>query len=294
MTHPFIHVTDSQAIYGTAQALPLLVIDSPKCYAVISLQGGQILEFNAKEKPPLLWLSPKVIFELGTAIRGGIPICAPWFGPHRAQQRSNFTYPNHGFARTSMWQQQESRVEGNDDVLITLSLAHSASTLAIYPHEFEMQITFGLSEGLSIEYTMANRGEGPMPCEWALHSYFAIDNIADIRVDGLDGLDYIDSADNNAQQTLSDAVVFKQQVDRYFIAGSDTQSINTAATISIAGENCPSVITWNPGQALAGKMKDIGNDNYHRFVCVERGAIYDKMWLIPSQQSISATMTLRN
>lgn len=294
MTQPFISLSDTKTLYSSEQALPLIVVNSPKCYSVISLYGGQILEFKAKDKPNLLWLSPIAIFESGKAIRGGVPICAPWFGPHRGEEKVGITYPNHGFARTSIWQKKDVVVNQNNDIQISLLLNQSASSEEVFPHQFSMEIQFTLGDELTIEFSIVNNSSTLMNCEWALHSYFTIDNIEKTSVGGLDTYQYVDSANNKLIETLRGPLYFKGEVDRYFIDGSTTQTIKNTPPINISGNNCNSVITWNPGAQLAANMADIGEDLYQQFVCVERGAIFDNLWKIAPSQKQTATMVLSN
>ena len=294
MTNAIISHSDTQTLYGASQALPLIVIDSDKCYGVISLYGGQILEFRPKDKAPLLWLSPLAVFETGKAIRGGVPICAPWFGPYRGKAQSGTSYPNHGFARTSTWQQQDSSINSNNEVQVALTLAPSETSLALYPHPFTLEIQFILGDELTIEFSVINHSDTVIECEWALHSYFAVEDIALTEVNGLDALQYVDSANNGVIEHLNGSLSFNGEVDRYFINGSAEQTINSKSPITISGNNCDSVITWNPGAALADKMSDISAAYHHQFVCVERGAIFSNQWQIAPSQKQSATMTLSN
>ncbi|NRA62622.1 MAG: D-hexose-6-phosphate mutarotase, partial [Psychrobium sp.] len=125
--------TDTKQYYGAQEAIPLLVIDNKQCYAVISLVGGQILAYKQRDKAPLLWLSPKVVFKKGTAIRGGIPLCAPWFGKH---PKTNS--PNHGFARTSLWHHSASHLTTQGKISITLELSNNEHSKTYYDHDFTM------------------------------------------------------------------------------------------------------------------------------------------------------------
>jgi len=287
-------MSNTQKLYNAVQDLPLIVIDSPKCYAVISLSGGQILEFKAKDKPALLWLSPIATFELGKPIRGGVPICAPWFGPYKGAQTAGLTYPNHGFARTSLWTKNTAITNANGEVAITLALNHTNDSEQVYPHQFAMELSFTLSDKLSVEFSIINKSAVDIDCEWALHSYFAIEDIAKTAVSGLDTYQYVDSANNAIVDRLNGNLHFPSEVDRYFVYGSQDQKIENLTPINISGSHCNSVITWNPGAQLAAKMVDISERFYHQFVCVERGAIFENQWQIAPAQKKTAKMVLSN
>ncbi len=279
--------TDTKRHYGAQEAMPLLVIDNQQCYAVISLVGGQILEYKQHDKTPLLWLSPKVVFKTGTAIRGGIPLCAPWFGKH---PKTNF--PNHGFTRTSLWRHSASELTTQGNISIALELSDGEHSKIYYDNNFTMRLTFELGGNLSMQFSMLNNGDTDLICGWALHSYFNVVHIEQTQVDGLAGYSYVDTLEAGQQRgkTLKGALTFSAEVDNYFINASSEQSIGPQPSIIISGTNCPSTITWNPGQQLAEKMPDIGGDNYQKFVCVERGAIFDDSWHIQGGAQQSATL----
>ncbi|MDP2562029.1 D-hexose-6-phosphate mutarotase [Psychrobium sp. 1_MG-2023] len=279
-----ITFSDTQKHYHSTQALPLLIIDNEQCQAVISLYGGQILEFTPKGKPAVLWLSPLATFEQGKAIRGGIPICAPWFGAHSCKP-----YPSHGFARTSLWQLDDVSTLDNQNQQVTLSLTPNTMTRKVFPYEFTMRVHFTLGRELTVEFSVENQSEQAIPCEWALHSYFNVDDINKTYVTGLDNQDYVDTV-NQLEATLLGELTFCTEVDRYFTQTQGEQTINSQHQLIIAGDNCPSVITWNPGQELASNMADIGEEFYHQFVCVERGAIKDQQWFIAPGEQKSARL----
>ena len=282
-----ITVTDSAKKYQSAQAMPLLEISTELCQATISLYGGQILEFTAHNKSPLLWLSPLVKFESGVPIRGGIPICAPWFGKHH-----NSAYPNHGFARTSEWQLSHCEVLANQAIKITLSLRQSARTAALGYSDFEMSISFILGQELALEFSMTNHSDTAIDCGWAWHSYFNVNDIAAVAVTGLAGYQYIDAVQGEITNQLEHQQRFKGEVDRYFVNASAEQTIECAQPITLTGQNCNTVITWNPGAPLAEKMHDIGAANFDRFVCVERGSAFSDSWLIGPKDTETATLVI--
>ncbi|NRA62131.1 MAG: hypothetical protein HRU25_14780, partial [Psychrobium sp.] len=161
-----------------------------------------------------------------------------------------------------------------------------------YDHEFTMGLTFELGGDLSMQFSMHNNGETQLICGWAFHSYFNVAHIEQTHVDGLAGCAYVDTLEIAQQRdkTLTGALTFTGEVDNYFLSASAKQSIGPQPSIAISGTNCPSTITWNPGQHLAEKMPDIGGENYKDFVCVERGAIFDDSWRIKGGAHQSATL----
>lgn len=284
MTSPYISYSDTQSLYQGEESLPLIIVNSPLCRAVISLYGGQVLEFQAKDKQPLLWLSKKAIFKSGKAIRGGIPVCAPWFGNHPNYQLS------HGFARTSMWHEKSVKTADDNKITITLALNSNELSQQYQYDDFTIKLIIELSDELNINFVFENHSNDVLECEWALHSYFAIDNVDNISVEGLSGQHYLDKTKDNSLGVLQDQQRFAGEVDRAFVTAAQTQQINSTMPIIISGDNCPSAIVWNPGKELASQMADVCD--YRTFVCVERGAISDNKWKIAPNESFSANMLI--
>lgn len=279
-------ISDTSERYNSDKSFPLIVISTEKCDAVISLYGGQVLEFNAKNKPPLLWLSPSVSFKEGTAIRGGIPVCAPWFGKHA-------TFPlNHGFARTSYWKQHTILENLTGELVVTLTLEENELSKKYQYFNFKMTLVITLSDSLSVSFDFENNSQDVQTCEWAFHSYLAVNNCHETTVSGLEGLKYHDKTIDNKLCTLTSVQTFSGEIDRCFVDGSSTQKITNEHQTHVTGKNCDSVIVWSPGQQLASNMNDISE--YEKFVCVERGAVFEKQWTIGPQKSQSAIMTISN
>lgn len=279
-------LSDTSERYNSEQSFPLIIVSTDKCDAVISLYGGQVLEFKAKNKPPLLWLSPCVLFKEGTAIRGGIPVCAPWFGAHAS-------FPlNHGFARISYWKEHAILRNKNGDLVVTLTLEENTLSKQHYYSQFKMTLVITLGESLDISFDFQNNSQENQICEWAFHSYLAVDDCHTTSVVGLNGLDFYDKTQKNKVCSLSNDQTFNGEVDRCFVQGSTAQTITNTPPIHVTGDNCDSVIIWNPGKQLASAMKDISA--YEKFVCVERGSVFNKQWDIAPMTSQSATMTLSN
>jgi len=280
-------ITDTTKLYGSEDSFPLIVVNTPKCHAVISLYGGQILDFKATNKKPLLWLSPNVVFKTGKAIRGGVPICAPWFGNH-----PNFSL-NHGFARISLWEQDSIEELPNGDTVVDLKLTDNELSKEYNYQKFTMRLKITLSDDLTIKFSFENHHTSQQVCEWAMHSYLQVENCEEAIVNGLVNYHYHDKTLNNETNVLTTPQNFINEVDRSFTHGSLIQTIDSpSVTTTIIGQNCDSVILWNPGKELADEMSDISN--YHQFICVERGAINTNRWNISPKNKVTATMILSN
>ncbi len=260
-------------------------IENQYAQLLVSEQGAQALSFKPAGDDDLLWLSPSARFKTGTAIRGGVPLCMPWFGVNRHAANT----PSHGFARNVNWvlgvvEQLQHAHFG--DVTVVKFAAH-AHPLFDYP--FRATLTFIFNSTLNIELRVENTGTHTMPLSWALHSYLPVDDLDLARVSGLDGVRYLDNTRALQSKVQHGDIEFNEEVDRVFIDVPDQQRLND---LLIGGQGCDSAIVWNPGLDKAAAMADVGEANYRRFVCVERGNAFDNEVQLAPGEIHRATVSL--
>src|SRR5262245_37440351 len=150
--------------------------------ASVALQGGHVVAFQPHGHAPVLWLSSRSVYAIGKAIRGGIPVCWPWFGPHPTDP----TKPAHGFVRTAMWSVRGTGVGPEDATQLWLGLSDDEATRALWPHAFNLEIAITVGPALQVDLVARNTGAAAFTCGGALHSYFAISEVTAIAIDGLD------------------------------------------------------------------------------------------------------------
>ena len=220
-----------------------LFLDNGGAEASVSLFGGQVLGFQAAGSPdPVLWMSPDAVFDESIPIRGGIPICWPWFNAHPTDPSK----PNHGIARTSEWE-----VATQEDSKVVLRLIDSGE----YPCELRQTITL-LPDSLTVELTTENKGEKPITIGGALHSYFHVGDIADVEVSGLE------------KTPLS----IDGHIDRIFPDTTDEVVIHDtslARKIHITRSGSRTAVVWNPWKEIAATMRDFPDKGFREMVCVE-------------------------
>ncbi|MES1207933.1 MAG: D-hexose-6-phosphate mutarotase, partial [Pseudomonadota bacterium] len=207
----------------------------------------------------------------GAALRGGIPICFPWFGPHATQP----AFPAHGFARTRAWRFSGAR-EVNGAVAVALALSDDDATAKLFPHRFEARLTVTIGESLSLAFDVTNAGADELSFEVALHSYFAVSDVADIVIEGLAGRELVDKVAGGAtRQETAAQLRIAGEVDRvYDGAGPVTLRDPPAGqTLRIESTGARSTVVWNPAPAKTATLSDLAPDAWRRFVCVETGAI---------------------
>jgi len=262
--------------------LPVIVVSHPKVRAAVTLQGAQLIAWQPSGEKPVIWLSEKTPFTAGKAIRGGVPICWPWFGPAGE--------PAHGFARSLPWN-LSAHDENDNGVMLTLVLESNPQTKKLWPHDFTLLVRFRLGERCEIEL----EAHGDYQTTAALHSYFAVADIADVEVSGL-GNSFIDKvADGVTGHAEQGKQRYAGRIDRVFTQPDDCSVIADKAGdrfIEVYHHYQSDVVTWNPGAELSCSMGDMANDGYKTFVCVETARISQPMKSAGEQPARLAT-TLR-
>jgi glucose-6-phosphate 1-epimerase len=253
-------------VVAGAGGAPHLLLDSPGTHVELSLQGGHVLRYVRAGEPPLLWVSRAAIYAPGKAVRGGVPVCWPWFGPHPTDP----TKPQHGFARTVMWELRETGAEG-DLTWARLGLRDSAATHALWPHAFDLELAVRVGDRLDIAVTARNTGNAPFTCGGALHSYLAVGDVAQIKIDGLDGVRYLDKV-GGGEHTQAGPVTISGEVDRVYQGTTSTCTISDPAMgrrVVVEKAGSRTTVIWNPGIEKAHALKDFAEDEYTGMVCVE-------------------------
>ncbi len=279
----------SAQLYGKADpGLPLLRINNGKCDATIAIQGAQLLQFRAHGGSELLWLSPNALFVPGKAIRGGIPVCLPWFGVNRVDP----TKPSHGFVRNRDWILESIDEPDADRTELCFLYLSDEQDLTLFPEPFSTRLRITLSDQIDMDLEVSNHGDDNIPVSWALHSYHPVSSLEDTRISGLDGIYYLDNT-NGLEPTLQEGdISFSGELDRVYETVPPTQEIDGQPQILISGEHCETAIVWNPGAEVAARMEDVGAGGHEQFICLERGAAFANGWTIAPEDQLSARVTI--
>ncbi len=173
-----------------APGYPALAIETPACRATIALHGAHLISWRpAGSTHPVIYTSPQAIYREGKAIRGGIPLCWPWFGAHPS---SPDKHPSHGVARNRFWQLKSAVLE-NGEFSLTLSLPPDEVTSEHVPFPFHLEARFRLGRQLQLDLITTNLSSRPVSIGGALHSYFQVSDIEKISLRGLSGTRFIDT-----------------------------------------------------------------------------------------------------
>ncbi|MDP2335053.1 MAG: D-hexose-6-phosphate mutarotase [Bacteroidota bacterium] len=236
--------------------------------ADICLYGAHVTSFRPQNAMDILWMSPESSFEVGKPIRGGIPVCFPWFGPHKTDPEK----PQHGFGRLMYWDMAGTATLPGGESQIRLQLCSSEETKAYWPHDFCAEMTFVVGRTLQVSLKVTNTSAKPFEYTCALHSYYNLSAIDNITIEGLQGTTYYNqlTGENGIQE--EETLQIQEPMTRHYL---DTEApvviADSVFRRRIKAEKTGSKVTtiWNPGEETCAKIGDLPDDAYHAFVCVE-------------------------
>lgn len=243
------------------------VISNDYAEAEVYLHGGQLTHFQPRHSDPVIWMSKQAIFSGDKAIRGGVPICWPWFGPHATDS----SLPQHGFVRTAQWSVIASESLSGGSTRLCLGLESDGSD-SPWPHPYELVLAITVGKQLQLSLTAMNTGTETIELGAAFHTYFSVGDSSAISVSGLDGCEYLDKPDNYALKEQLGDIQIGGEVDRVYLETLDDCMIDDPVLkrkIIVAKEGSASTIVWNPWVENAKAMADFDDDGYESMVCIE-------------------------
>lgn len=244
---------------------PYLEIQNDCAEAKIVLQGAHLFHYKVKNKPALLWVSKMAYFDEGKAIRGGVPICFPWFG----KNKENATLPQHGFARTALWKVVLEEEVDESTTHIRLQLKPNVDTLEQWPYLFDLYLDITIGNELSIALSATNADTKPFEITAALHTYFSVSDINTVSIKGLDESRYYDALDDSCYKQKGD-IFIQEEVDRVYLDPSDTVTLlDGESRVYLQQDGSNSLVVWNPWIEKSEQMADMSAEGYRSMVCLE-------------------------
>jgi glucose-6-phosphate 1-epimerase len=279
-----------------AGGLSRLNIATRLCTAEAYLQGAHVCRWQPGGHPhPVLWMSGRSWFEPGRPIRGGVPICFPWFGPNPTRPQA----PAHGIARTQQWGLDAVAADTDGTIIARFALAANDVSRALDPAEFSLLYTVRFGTALDLALTVANTGASAMRFEEALHTYLAVGDVTRVTVSGLDGADYYDKTDGMKRKRQTGGITVASETDRLYVDTTtavylDDPTLGRRIVVSKTG-SCSTVV-WNPWIAKSAAMPDFGDDEWTGMTCVETvNAADNAVTLGPGEQhTTTATISLES
>ncbi|MGB0583291.1 MAG: D-hexose-6-phosphate mutarotase, partial [Limisphaerales bacterium] len=240
--------------------LPKAVIRHELAAAEVYLHGGHVAAFSPAGAGEVLWMSEEAVFAPPKPIRGGVPVCWPWFGPKEG-------FPQHGFARNRIWQ-----VRGSEAGSLTLGLSDDEESREVWPHAFDLELSVTVGARLQLALRSRNTGVEPIEIGGALHTYFTVGAIDQIAIHGLEDCEYLDSLAGGEKKRQDGPVRFAGEVDRIYLDRNAFMEIDDPVLqrrIRVSKEGSATTVVWNPWVDKSAAMGDFPNDGYKSMVCIE-------------------------
>jgi len=262
------------SFHQTLLGLVYAEIKTPAASATVFLQGAHLTHWQPAEQKPVLFLSRKTEFAPGKAIRGGVPISFPWFAADTKADRIDGKHgPSHGFARTQDWTLGFAGLvpgkDGNDELHLSFTLGANAISREFGFDRFRLAFQLTIGRKLTMKLTVANDAAEPLVFEEALHTYFAVGDVHEVTVTGLEATGYLDKTENSvAKPATHQPVSFTGSTDRVYnhtTASCGIHDRSLGRRITVAKSNSDTTVIFNPWKELP----DLGTDNWHEMVCVE-------------------------
>jgi len=258
-------------------------ITSPEVEGEMYLHGAHITSWKPTGREEVLFLSSQSRWEQGHAIRGGIPICFPWFGGKADDPKA----PARGFVRTKAWQLETiARVE--DGVTVSMSTESDEDTKRWWPAEFRLVYRVTFASELRLELVVTNTGKASLRFEEALHAYHRVGNILKTRVGGLCTAHYIDKTDSNRKKIQHGEIAIVSETDRVYLNTSDAIELEDPVLrrrTRVTKENSRTTVVWNPWVQKAHSLSDFADDEWMQMICIETSNVTDfAVNLAPGQQ----------
>jgi len=271
--------------------LPKILIETGSATAEIYLYGAQVTSWKPAGAGEVLFVSEKSYWEAGRAIRGGIPVCFPWF---RAKVDDPHA-PTHGFVRTKEWQVESISMDPGNSASVCLSTASDESTRRWWPCDFRLEYRIAVGTSLRLQLVMKNSGQTALRFEEALHTYFKVGDVERVRVRGLDGVAYLDNRDGNREMTRPGDLILSRQTDNaYKDSVGPVEIIDPllGRILKTEKQGSASTIVWNPWSDGASSMSDLGDQEWRGMLCAEGANILTSAVNLDPGQSHAMTVTI--
>ncbi|CDM38675.1 D-hexose-6-phosphate mutarotase [Ectopseudomonas oleovorans] len=250
---------------------------------LVAQQGAQILSYQQGEQPPLIWLSPDAAYQRGQSVRGGVPVCWPWFGDLRRNPQAVQAHyhleqaPAHGLVRALDWELLGID-EGGDAVTLRFAYDTRTQPLEGWPRDVGLTFVVRLADDLGMSLETHNRGTEPLTLSQALHSYFAVSDVRQVSVEGLQGCRYIDTLQDWQELRQQEALVFDAETDRIYFDTAARLSIvdpGWGRRIHLDARGSRSAVLWNPWVDKAKRLSQFPDDAWQNMLCIETANVLE-------------------
>jgi glucose-6-phosphate 1-epimerase len=284
-----MHSKGAVSIPGIAEVvegnggLPKVRVTSARAAGEIYLLGANVTSWKPEGREEMFLVSSQSRWKEGSAIRGGVPICFPWFGAKADDPKA----PAHGFVRTRTWE-LESIAQAGDAVVVSMFIESNEATRRWWPGDFHLVYRVTFASELSLELEVTNTGGNSFRFEEALHAYYRVGNVEMARVRGLDAVRYFDKTESNREKTQQGEIAITSETDRVYlntIGAIELHDPILRREIRVTKENSRTTVVWNPWIEKAHALSDFADDEWRRMICIETSNVSDySVALVPGQQ----------
>ena len=267
---------------------------------LVAQQGAQVLRYQPHGQQPVIWLSDEAGYKKGQSVRGGVPVCWPWFGdlarnPETIQTlHAGAPAPAHGAARGLDWQLQG--IDSEDEaVTLTFTFRPTVDALPNLPKGVQLSLAIRLDQRLTLTLTTLNGSDQPLPFSQALHTYFAVSDIHQAQIEGLQDTRYIETLEDWQQRQQQGAVSFTGETDRIYLDIPAELSIvdpQWQRRIHLASSGSRSAVVWNPWIAKAQRLSQFAADAWTGMLCIETANVLDDIVTLAPGAQHSMAVTL--
>lgn len=246
--------------------LTTLEVATPLCRARLTLLGAHLMSWAPHGAAEVLWMSGKSNFEVGKPLRGGVPVCFPWFGA-----LADASQPTHGFVRHTLFDLVSADLAEGGVMTLALETHERKASHPSWAHPYKLRIEFCFGKTLEIRRTVTNTGKAPFTFTGAFHTYFSIGNIREVRLNGFDGTPFVDRL-TEQHSVQKGPITFSSETDRIHLPHSGNAEIEDPVMkrrIRLSSKGSASTVVWNPWVAKAARLADFGDDEWPGVVCVE-------------------------
>jgi glucose-6-phosphate 1-epimerase len=260
-------IADRAQVVEGQGGLPKVQITSPEASAEMYLHGAHVTSWKPAGTEEVFFVSRQSRWEHGRAIRGGVPVCFPWFGNNADNPKA----PAHGLVRTKAWK-LESVVQSDGAITVDMFTESDDETRRWWPADFRLALRATFGSTLTLALVVTNTGTTTMRFEEALHSYCRVGNIHDVRVRGLNATKFLDKPDANLEKVQQGDIAIVSETDRVFLDTRGPVDVDDAALrrrVRTAKDRSLTTVVWNPWVTKAQALSDLADDEWSEFVCVE-------------------------
>lgn len=280
----------------TVDELSCLHINHPKFFAEIAKQGAHLTQYKHHEQGDYIWLSPTAEYKSKQSLRGGIPICWPWFGMLEKNPDSVISgvigeQSAHGFARLQNWELVYIQ-ESAHSVMVEFCLSENEATLKVWPYTFDLRCRFHMGEELTVELINFNTGDAPFEVTQALHTYLGISDLPNLKIQGAHQKTYIDALDDWKTKQQRGSIQISEEVDRIYLGEIQYQFSDNNHSIELTS-NSESSVVWNPWIEKSKRLSQFPETAYQNMLCIENGNILDDSVTLLPKERHTLRMTLK-